>query len=337
LLTIKATSESENAYSRVAYKMLIQKKAQNANHFDFARKLIFQQVLPNPIMDIAARFWEDERYEAAKICYQSMRVVDDLVDDSKADRHGISEIEKQKLTATINDWVETINNATLRDSVQKQLVETIKRFQIPLWPWQKFSKSMIYDVHHDGFRTFPIFLRYAEGAAVAPASIFVHLCGVVKENGRYRPSQFDIKKVARPAALFCYLVHIIRDFQIDQNNNLNYFANSLMTENGLNSLMLKEIAGGSEVNSGFRRLIKKYYTFAEYYRRKTRRAIDKISDCLEPRYKLSLEIVYSLYLLIFERINVLNGRFTTAELTPSLEEVKNRLNMTISSFESTKR
>lgn len=310
--------------------MVTQMKAQNTDHYDVGRKLIFQQVLTNPIMDIAAHLWEDERYEAAKICYQSMRVVDDLVDNSKADRHGISEIEKQKLTATINDWVETIINASRRDSVQKQLVETIKRFQIPLWPWQKFLKSMIYDVHHDGFRTFPVFLRYAEGAAVAPASIFVHLCGVVKEKGRYHAPQFDVREVARPAGIFCYLVHIIRDFQRDQNSNLNYFATSLMAKNGLNSSTLREIAAGSEMNLGFRNLMKEYYMHADYYRRRTRRTIDRIGDYLEPRYRLSFEIVYSLYLLIFERIDVLNGRFTTAELTPSPEEIESRLNMTIS-------
>lgn len=195
---------------------------------------------------------------------------------------------------------------------------------------------MIYDIHHEGFTTFPIFLRYAEGAAVAPASIFVHLCSVVKENGRYRAPYFDIREVARPSALFCYLVHIIRDFQKDQNNNLNYFANNLIAENGLNPQILREIAAGGEINPGFRNLMKKYYTFAEYYRRKTRRAIDKIGAYLEPRYRLSLEIIYSLYLLIFERIDVPNGRFTTAELTPSPEEVKNLINLTISSFESPK-
>ena len=39
----------------------------------------FQQILKNPILDIAAHFWEDERYDAFKICYKSMRVVDILL------------------------------------------------------------------------------------------------------------------------------------------------------------------------------------------------------------------------------------------------------------------
>lgn len=334
-VNFKTSSEPENACCWIVFNMTLQMEAQNAHWLEFAQNLSVHHILTNPIMDIAARFWGDERYTAAKICHQSMRVIDDLIDTQKAVRHGISEVEKQRLTIKVNDWVEAISDGVTQDSAHKQLVETIRKFRIPLWPWQMFSKSMIYDINHDGFKTFSIFLRYADGAAMAPASIFLHLCGVVKENGHYSAPHFDVRKAARPAGLFCYLVHIIRDFQRDQNNNLNYFANSLMAENGLNSSTLKEIAAGGEVTLGFRNLIKKYHTFAEHYRRKTRRAIDKISEYLEPRYRLSLEIVYSLYLLVFERIDVQKGRFTTAELAPSQEDVKNRLNMTIASFEST--
>ncbi len=309
-------------------------KAQDTNQFGFDRNLDFKQILTNPILDIAAHFWEDGRYDAFKICYRSMRITDDLVDNRKATTRRISEVEKQQLTAIVKDWVEAVKTAMPYDSFQKQLAETRARFQIPLWPWQRLAKSMIYDLHNDGFRTFPTFIKYAEGAAVAPGSIFMHLCGVVKENGHYRSPHYDVRKAARPLALFCYLVHIIRDFQKDQNNNLNYFADSLIAENGLNRRMLKEIAAGGKINPGFRNLMEKYYTFAEHYRRGARRAIDKTSACLEPRYRLSLEIIYSLYLQIFERIDILKGRFTTAELCPSPGEVQNRINLTISSFKS---
>ncbi|MFX0097230.1 MAG: squalene/phytoene synthase family protein [Candidatus Hodarchaeota archaeon] len=311
-------------------------KDQNANQFDFVRKPNYQQLLTNPIMDIAARFWEDERYEAGKVCYQSMRVIDDLIDNCKAATPRILEIEKQKLVVTVNDWVKAINSHMPCDFVQKQLIETITRFQIPMWPWQRFAKSMIYDIHHYGFRTFPIFLQYAEGAAVAPAAIFMHLCGTVKDNDHYGAPRFDIRKAARPIALFAYLVHIIRDFQKDQNSNLNYFADDLISENELSPLMLREIADGNEINTGFRNLMERYYALTEDYSRKARRTIDKIGDHLQPRYRLSLEIVYNLYRLIFERIDVSNGRFTTRELTPSPEEVKNRIDLTISSFEPAK-
>jgi len=310
--------------------------AKTTDHLDFTRELNFEQILTNPILDIGARFWDDERYNAFKICYRSMRVVDDLIDDRKVDGGKLSEIEKKLLTAKITDWIGALDRKTPIDSFQKQFLETLARFQIPVWPWQRFAQSMIYDLNHHGFRTFPIFLEYTEGAAVAPGSIFMHLCGILKEKESYRPPQFAVREVARPLARFCYLVHIIRDFQKDQNNGLNYFADNLITENGLNPSLLREIANGGEITPRFRKLMQQYYNFAEDYRRKARHMLAEIRAYLEPRYLLSLEIIYSLYLQIFERIDVQNGRFTTTELIPSPEEIKDRINLTISSFESIK-
>lgn len=286
-------------------------------------------------MEIAASFWEDERYDDGKICYQSLRIIDDLIDNWKSTNQGMSKVEKQKFIEIVNNWTEAINYKKPRNSIQKQLIDIINKYRISQWPLKAFSESMIYDINHNGFRTLPVFLRYAEGATVAPVSIFMHFCGIVKENDQYNPPHFDVRKAARPGALFCYLVHIIRDFQKDQMNNLNFFPYDLLKENGLSLQKLKEIAAGGEINLGFRNLMKKYCEIAEYYRCETRKTIEKISPFLEPRYRLSLEIIYTLYLQIFKRIDVFNGKFTTEELTPSPEEVKDLVNFTVSSLEST--
>jgi len=292
----------------------------------------FHEILTNPILDVAATFWDDERYDAFKTCYRSMRVVDDLVDDRKARGDKLSKGELRQLTSMLDDWVEEIGSAASGDPFTEELIETRARFLIPLWPWQGLSKAMVYDLHHDGFRTFRVFRRYCEGAAIAPASIFMHLCGVTKENGRYHAPRFDIRKAARPLALFAYLVHIIRDFQKDQHDNLNYLADVLMEENGLSRQDLIEIADGGRITPGFRRLMGRYYDFAEYYRCKARRTIDETGVYLEQRYRLSLELIYSLYLQIFERIDPRCGSFTTSELNPSPEEVRKRVGLTLLSF-----
>ena len=178
------------------------------DHLDFVRTFDVQPVLANPILDIAARFWEEERYDAFKLCYQSMRVMDDLIDDRKTIDPEISEVEKRELATTVNDWAEAMSRGTPSDAVPDQLAEAIAQFQIPLWPWQRFSESMLYDLSHDGFATYRDFLSYTEGAAVAPGAVFMHLCGIVKTNGGYHLPRFDIREAARPLARFCYLVHI---------------------------------------------------------------------------------------------------------------------------------
>lgn len=288
-----------------------------------------------PILKIASQFWDGERQNAAGICYRSMRVIDDLIDNPKTDMLTLSPLEKQHFTALVNAWVEGIDTNLPCDSQQQELLNVINRFQIPKWPWQQFARSMIYDIHHNGFQTFTDFLTYAEGAAVAPASITLHLCGVTKATGQYLPPQFNIRKVAKPAALFSYFVHIIRDFQKDQHDNLNYITKDLMNRYNITPEMLKAIAEGEVIPIKFRQLMNVYYRFADYYRRKTRKTLNTIDVFLQPRYLLSLEIIYNLYHLVFEQINISKGTFTSKEFTPSTREIKARLTQTISNFYST--
>jgi len=306
----------------------------STDDFNFTDELDFRQVLKNPILDIAARLWEDERYEAFKTCYRSMRAIDDLVDGVKSQGGTLSEAERGHLASRINEWVRAIEDGQHNDVYQRRLAETLERFRISLWPWRKLAESMIYDIYHNGFSTFQDFLTYSEGAAVAPGSVFTFLCGVRKVDGKYHPPPFDAQEVSRPTALYCYLVHIIRDFQKDQNENLNYFSDDLMVEYGLNTSKLKEMAAGGEVSAGLRSLMGRYVKLAEGYGRESRDALEKISPHLEPRYLLSLELLHSLYDQILERIDVLNGSYTAAELNPSPEEIDERIRDTISSFKS---
>jgi phytoene/squalene synthetase len=197
---------------------------------------------------------------------------------------------------------------------------------------EAFANSMIYDIKHDGFPSLQTFLNYAEGASVAPAAIFVHLCGLTKNNEEYVVPVFDVKKFARPCAVFSYLVHIIRDFQKDQLNHLSYFADDLIEKNGLDRKKLSAMAHGSTILDGFRHLIGEYYTVADEYRRKTHQVIQEIRPLLEPRYQLSLDIIFNLYLMVFERIDVENGHFTAEELNPTPEEVKIRVLETINEW-----
>ena len=214
-----------------------------------------------------------------------------------------------------------------------ELIKTIDRFSIPLWPVEDFARSMIYDINNDGFPTLNDFIEYSKGASVAPASIFVHLTGITKNGETYREPSFDVREAATPCAMFSYLVHIIRDFQKDQFNNLNYFADELVEKNGLSRKELRNIAHGSPVTEGFRNLIGEYFNLADDYRKKTFKILEEIKPKMEPRYQLSLEIIFSLYLMIFERIDPGKGNFTSFELNPTPEETRERVLETIEKFD----
>ncbi len=307
-------------------------KIKPENILNFAPEIDFSRILTNPILDIAARVWENDRYEAFRICYRSMRVIDDLIDDRKEKSSAISEKEIKELSQTIDNWVKGMENNIATDDFHGELLRVIAEFKIPLFPWVRLAKAMKYDLHHNGFKNFATFLRYTEGAAIAPAAIFVHLCGVTKGKDKITPPAYDIRKEARELALFSYLVHILRDFQKDQLAGLNYFAFDLMSQNQLNLNDLRKIAGGSKISPKFRNLIAKYHQLASYYRNKSRVRLDNLRFHLEPQYQLSLELIFSLYDQIYEKIKPETGLFTPSELNPEALEIKKRIAQTISSF-----
>lgn len=295
--------------------------------------LDFSAIKDHPNILIAASFWDDERYCAAKSCYKFMRAIDDLIDDHKAAHKLIAQDEKEKFLSGVNDWLHMVISSDDCNPLKKELIETVDRFRIPMWPLEAFAKSMIYDIHNDGFPTLDTFLDYSAGASVAPASIFVHLNSIQKINGHYEEPPFDVRWAATPCAVFSYLVHIIRDFQKDQLNNLTYFPDDIVAKNNLTRKDLREFAEGRPVNDNFRNIIRELLEVADEYREKTSGIIKNIKPLLEPKYQLSLDIIFSLYLMVFERIDVVKGRFTTEELNPTPEETSNRVYETILKFE----
>jgi phytoene/squalene synthetase len=294
----------------------------------------FDKIKDHPNILIAANFWEADRFGAAKICYKFMRAIDDLIDNHKAKNKQISPDERKAFVADVDEWLRMLVSSKECNQLQGELIETMEKFRIPLWPMEAFAKSMIYDINNDGFLTLDSFLEYSGGASVAPASVFVHLNGISKENGIYKDPPFNVKWAASPCAIFSYLVHIIRDFQKDQLNNLNYFADDLLMNYKLSKLDLHEFAGGRPVNNNFRSLIHHYYKQADKYRLETFEIIKKIRPLHEPRYQLSLDIIFDLYLMVFERINPAKGSFTTEELNADPSETRERVYKTIMNFSS---
>ena len=309
-------------------------KTQRDIFLDIHNSIDYNKIIDHPNILIAANFWEHDRYCAAKSCYRFMRSIDDMIDNHKSKNRLIAPGERKEFTASVNDWLRMVIISSECNPLKLELVETVNKFRIPLWPLEAFARSMIYDINNDGFPTLDTFLEYSKGASVAPAAIFVHLNGLRTIEGNYEDPPFDVSQVATPCAIFSYLVHIIRDFRKDQLNNLTYLADDKIALYGLSRKDLREFAEGKPVSEGFRQLIKEYYTLAQEYRNKTDEILDKIKPLHEPRYQLSLEIIFDLYQMVFERIDIDKGEFTTEELNPTPEETKERVYSKILNFSS---
>jgi phytoene synthase len=296
----------------------------------------FKAIKDHPNILIAANFWEADRYQAARTCYKFMRAVDDMIDDFKSTGRKITAAEKKQFTEEVEKWIRLITFGNCTTPLQEELSSTTRTYLIPSWPFEAFAAAMLYDIDNDGFLTLDSFLKYAAGASVAPAAVFVHLAGLRRINNTYHQPGFDVKEASAACAIFSYLVHIIRDFQKDQLSNLNYFADDLLEKYGLNRIDLRQIAKGGKIPEGFRNLIREYHILAGEYRDKTKKCIDNIWPYLESRYQLSLEIIFQLYLMVFERIEPETGAFTVEELNPTPAETKQRVLDTIISSKTLK-
>ncbi|MFO7671458.1 MAG: squalene/phytoene synthase family protein [Bacteroidales bacterium] len=297
------------------------------------RDIDFDQIKKHPNILIAARFWDDRRYHAAMVCYKFMRMIDDYIDDRKATGKEISCLEREELSTRVHHWIECLHGSAGEDPFFDELSETIATFRIPLQLFHNFAKSMLYDIDHDGFPTLESFLEYSEGASVAPASIFVHLCCLQENNGEYLDPLYDIIELARPCAIFSYLVHIIRDFQEDQLNNLNYFAGDILEKHGITPRELKEIALGNTIPDAFRKVVAEYLDQAMYYGIQTMEVLEKLNHVLSGRSLLSLHIIYQLYTMVFEKIDVAHGTFNREELNPTAHEIRERVQEVVLSWE----
>jgi phytoene/squalene synthetase len=157
--------------------------SQRDNFITIFNSIDFNQIKDHPNILIAANFWDKERFCAAKICYKFMRAIDDLIDNHKAKNKLIDISERNDFIADVDDWLKMIIISKDCNPGQAELLETIEKFRIPLWPLEAFAKSMIYDINNDGFPTLKAFLNYSEGASVAPAAIFVHLNSIQGKDG----------------------------------------------------------------------------------------------------------------------------------------------------------
>jgi phytoene/squalene synthetase len=129
--------------------------------------------------------------------------------------------------------------------------------------------------------------------------------------------------------MFSYFVHIIRDFRKDQLNNLSYFSDDIVYRHNLTRADLKNIALGAPVTDNFREMMREFYRITDGYRISTLRVINEVCPLLEPRYRLSLEIIFDLYMMVFERIDPDKGSFSTEELNPTPEETRERVRLVI--------
>jgi hypothetical protein len=69
--------------------------SQTDKFLEIFHSINFNKIIDHPNILVAANFWEEERFCAAKICYKFMRTIDDLIDNHKTKNKLIKHEERK--------------------------------------------------------------------------------------------------------------------------------------------------------------------------------------------------------------------------------------------------
>lgn len=171
----------------------------------------------------AARLLPGLRRDFFFATYAAMRVIDDAVDEgfltlSQARR----DAERARILGEIDDWSAQCTEfrpvpGPLHADMVAALAATAGRSDLGSWPWPGLAEAMRVDAEEREMRSWDDFLRYCDGATVAPAAIFVYLLAAEPdaESGFRYGLAVPARDHAADLAVYCYIVHILRDLAKD--------------------------------------------------------------------------------------------------------------------------
>ncbi|MBM3559039.1 MAG: hypothetical protein FJX53_03960 [Alphaproteobacteria bacterium] len=167
------------------------------------------------------------------VTYAAMRIIDDFVDDDFLARPvGERDRTRDMALARLDRWRRDATAAASGifaagagpEATLFQALSAVcgPRRAVGPEPFRKLADALEHDIRECPLERWSDFHTYAEGAAVAPASIFVTLLASdidAEFVGRYGLA-VSAADHARSLALYCYLVHILRDLAEDARGNL---------------------------------------------------------------------------------------------------------------------
>lgn len=171
-----------------------------------------------------------ERQRFFLAAYASMRVIDDIVDDGFLELPDAQrDAEREAVLETVHQWQAQVMAAKadvdnpmpeggpLTGAVYDALRLTLGRSDLPADPWIELADALHRDIAEEPMDEWDDFIAYCEGATAAPASIFVYLLSARHdpEIGYTSPLTNPPLYHARDMAIFCYIIHILRDLPED--------------------------------------------------------------------------------------------------------------------------
>lgn len=245
-------------------------------------------------------------------CYAAMRVVDDAVDEDHvvgASRSG------EETEAYITRWAQQAENAMLgsfvvsEDSIEPEIFFALNKFagesEIGPTPWRHLGDAMLADVARRGVEDWGAFETYCRGASIAPAEIFLYIlsCRIDGERATAASLPRPALYYARDLALFCYLVHIVRDLAKDvrRDENLIVLPSAVLEQVGLADGGLLAAIDTHDA-AALRPLVTVLMDRAASHRQRGEKRVQEISTELSPNANGTLASLVGRYVETFENL-----------------------------------
>ena len=191
----------------------------------------------------ASQILKTPRREFFYATYAAMRVIDDAIDENflKLDAKSRNNL-KTNFERKLSRWLQQVLHLEIVDGplspgIIYALKHTIGRSDLPKSVWSDLAASLAMDIKGTDMHSWDDFLKYCDGATVAPASIYIYLLAAThtKEKHFEYEMPHELSYYARDLAIYCYIVHIIRDLIKDAiaSPRLITIPNELLFENDL--------------------------------------------------------------------------------------------------------
>jgi phytoene synthase len=272
---------------------------------------------------VTSSFFRDPiKYKAFCAYYAIMRVVDDRIDNFPSPSSRCAEVRKREL-GVVAAWERVVRSscrgihptASLlascdfaeAEAVCESFIGSYRVFPVPIRLWTNFFAAMRSDLVASEFVRWTDFLAYAEGATVAPTTIYLSLIvarrDVTKDSCEF-PRGFDLYDCGRHLGLFAYLGHIIRDLAADIARTATRLciAREDMLAHGVSPEMLRSEALNRRASLATRRLVGELLQRARWHLAQGRALPVPIHGFLDSDSRFILELIITMYEHIIAKI-----------------------------------
>jgi phytoene/squalene synthetase len=272
---------------------------------------------------ITSSFFKDPiKYRVFCAYYAVMRAIDDRIDDLIPPAHRGSELQEREL-GIVDAWERVVNLCSLgihptveqlkacdfaeAEALCESLIAAFHTLPVPVKLWTNFFKAMRLDIIASEFDRWSDFLDYAEGATVAPTTIYLFLIASrlnVAKNSYELPEGFDLLRCGRYLGIFAYLGHIIRDLAAD----IKHVATRLcitredMETHGVNPETLRKEALRCHASPATRNLVIDILQRARRHLSKGRALASQMQDFLDTDCRFILELIITIYERVVSKI-----------------------------------